>query len=241
MEATAEGAPYEALVFDLDGTLVDTLPDMLAALNGALAEYGQPRMAAAQVQSRLHHGLEGMVDAALERDDGAQRGSGMRGGVLARFETSYALTLVERSRPYPGVASALEKLATRGTRMAVCTNKPQALAERLLAQLGLLEFFGTVVGADTCKERKPSAVPLLHAIKLIGTTPEKTLMIGDSAIDVACANAASVRCWIYTRGYGGIDAVMQGIDSIFDDYAALLGAAGVASAPDGMRATASRR
>lgn len=99
-------------MFDLDGTLVDTLPDMLAALNGALAEYGQSRMAAAQVRSRLHHGLEGMVDAALERD-GAQRGSGMRGGVLARFETSYALALAERSRPYPGVASALGKLATR--------------------------------------------------------------------------------------------------------------------------------
>lgn len=227
-------------MFDLDGTLVDTLPDMLAALNGALAEYGQPRMAAAQVQSRLHHGLEGMVDAALERE-GAQSGAGMRGGVLARFESSYALTLVERSRPYPGVAPALEKLATRGTRMAVCTNKPQAMAERLLAQLDLLEFFGTVVGADTCKERKPSAVPLLHAIKLIGTTPEKTLMIGDSAIDVACANAACVRCWIYTRGYGGIDAVVQGIDAIFDDYAALPGAAGAARAPDGMRATASRR
>ena len=223
MAAEPGGAPHEALVFDLDGTLVDTLPDMLAALNAALASCGQPPMAAAQVQARLHHGLEGMVDAALERD-GNKSDACMRGSIQARFETGYAQNLAEHSLPYPGVAPALEILAKRGMRMAVCTNKPRAMAETLLAQLDLLKYFSIVVGADTCKERKPSATPLLYAIEQIGGTPERSLMIGDSAIDIACATAAGVRCWIYTRGYGGIDAVAPGIGAVFDDFAFLLGA-----------------
>lgn len=203
-------------VFDLDGTLVDTLPDLTLALDTALADLGLPVVGAALVRASLHGGIDGSVDAALAH---LQAPTALRGLLLARYRQHYDAALTRHSRAYPGVHELLERLRQRGDRLAVCTNKQQAQAQRVLGSLGLAPFFGMVVGADTCGQRKPHAAPLLHAIAALGGPRAQALFVGDSEVDRACAEAAGVDCLIFGSGYGGIDDPAQ---AAFDSWLALL-------------------
>jgi phosphoglycolate phosphatase len=190
-------------VFDLDGTLVDTLPDLAGALNQALRESRLPAVPAPLVRASLHAGLEGSVAAALVYLNAPAE---MRGLVLARYRRHYDLGLALRSAPYPGVARLLAAVAARREPMAICTNKPQRQAEALLSALGLNHHFAVVVGADTCSERKPHPLPLLHALRRLGGPPEEALFVGDSEVDAACAAAAGVPHLWFAGGYGVVDA-----------------------------------
>ncbi|MBU6272605.1 MAG: HAD-IA family hydrolase [Betaproteobacteria bacterium] len=189
----------QALVFDLDGTLVHTLPDLTDALNQALAGEGLGRVSEDLVRGSLHGGLEGSVDAAI---DHLGLAPALRPRLVDRYAVCYEQALAVRSAPYPGVRSILDRLCGRGVRLAVCTNKLEAQAVRLLEALELLGSFELVVGADTCAERKPSPVPLLHAIAGLQAETHEALLIGDSAVDAACAFGAEVSCLLFTGGYG---------------------------------------
>jgi phosphoglycolate phosphatase len=190
-----------ARVFDLDGTLVDTLPDLARALNAALLDLGLPPVPAPLVRQSLHMGIEGSVDAALQS---MQAPAALHDLLLARYHVHYDDTPALLSRPFPGVHELLQRLQARGDRLAVCTNKPQVLAQRVLGMLGLAPFFGTVVGADTCDHSKPHPAPLLHAIGALGASRAQTLLVGDSAVDLACAEAAGVDCLLFAGGYGDV-------------------------------------
>ena len=189
----------QALVLDLDGTLVHTLPDLTDALNQALAGEGSGRVGEDLVRSSLHGGLEGSVDAAI---DHLGLAPACRARLIDRYAACYEHSLAVRSAPYPGVRPVLDRLRDRGVRLAVCTNKLEAQAVRLLAAFDLLASFELVVGADTCVERKPSPVPLLHAISALRAEAHESLLIGDSAVDAACAFGAEVSCLLFTGGYG---------------------------------------
>ena len=205
-------------VFDLDGTLVDTLPDLTGALNVALSDLGLPQVDATLVRASLHAGLEGSVEAALLA---AGAPGALRDLLLARYRLHYDAMLVEQSLPYADVPELLERLRLRGDRLAVCTNKQEPQALRLLGSLGLAAFFTNVVGADTCGQRKPHPAPLLHAVGALGGTCGQALLIGDSLVDLHCARAAGIDCLLFTGGYG---SGTEGPVHRFSTYAELLAA-----------------
>ena len=216
-----EWCERKALVFDLDGTLVDTIPDLALALNLALAELGLEEVDRDLVAGSLHDGLEGSVDAALKRQaaDGTRVADpALRGELLRCYDYHYALNVSESSRAFAGVEHVLARLRRRGAALAVCTNKSQTLSERLLSDLGLSTYFDVVIGAAPKRPRKPAPQPLLEALQRLGTEPAGAVLVGDSWVDVHCARAAGVDCLIHGAGYGRITTAAPGIGRIFHAY-----------------------
>lgn len=232
--AAAVLARCRALVFDLDGTLIDTLGDLTASLNVALSELSLPAVDASVVRSSLHGGLEATVEAALET---VQVSGSARSALLARYAQLVNDLPASLSRPYPGVGEFLSHWVADRT-LAVCTNKSQAAAESLLQQLGLAGHFVCVVGADTCERRKPHPAPLLHALQRLGVPRGQAAMIGDSRVDYACAQAAGVACLLHSGGYDNQVATHCPEAIQFEGYGSLLRAALQDDVPrqDGLKA-----
>jgi len=205
----------EAVVFDLDGTLVDTLPDLTQALNRALADLGLQEIDIDLVAASLHDGLEGSVDAALTRQ---AADPALRGELLRRYEERYALDVSRGSRVFPDVEEVLAQLRRRGAALAVCTNKSQGLSEQLLSDLGLCRHFDAVIGASPHRPRKPAPQPMWEALHRLGARPAEAVLVGDSWVDVHCARAAGAACLIHVGGYGRITAAAPGIERVFQAY-----------------------
>ena len=210
---------YRAYLFDLDGTLVDTAPDLMRALNHALAHAQLGPVDEALTRHWVGHGVRAMLSAALQHH---------RTTVSApRFDDLQAVCLdyygdhlADYSRPYPGVVEALGRLAERGP-LAVVTNKPTALSEPLLAELDLAHFFKAVLGRGSTAKPKPDPAPAFAACEQIGAMPAQALFVGDSETDVLCARAAGCDVALVSYGYShgrapdslGADRV---IDSLVD-------------------------
>jgi phosphoglycolate phosphatase len=189
----------DALVFDLDGTLADTVEDLSAALAQALRACGLDPVPAALVRDTLHGGLSATAAAALDELDAPPERLPQ---LLAAYEQAYRERAHRASTAYAGVGPLLDDLARRGARMAICTNKDRAEARQLLLRLGLAHRFEVVVGGDTTGRRKPDPLPLLHALDLLDAEPPQALFFGDSEVDAACARAAGVRFVLHAAGYG---------------------------------------
>ena len=187
------------LVFDLDGTLVDSAPDLATALNGLLAELGKPALAEGTVRAMVGDGAGVLVQRGLQV-------SGLSDAdppaALKRFLALYRDCLIDRTRAYPEVEATLERLQAGGHKLGVCTNKPYDPTQRILKALKLDRFFGTVIGGDSLPKRKPDPEPLLAAIEGLGGTASVAVMIGDSANDMLCARAASVTAILIPSDYG---------------------------------------
>jgi phosphoglycolate phosphatase len=187
------------LIFDLDGTLVDSAPDLTTALNGLLKELGKPPLAESTVRAMVGDGAGVLVQRGLAA-------SGLAGtdqpSALKRFLALYRDCLIDQTRAYPDVEAVLERLTAQGHKLGICTNKPRDPTLRILKALKLDRFFGTVIGGDTLPKRKPDPEPLLAAIAGVGGTAATAAMIGDSANDVLCARAASVTAILIPSDYG---------------------------------------
>jgi len=186
-------------VFNLEGTLVHTLPDLASALNHALRELGFAAVPHTLARASLHAGLEGSAAAAVTY---LRLPQDVLPPLAARLQRRYLMTMTLRSVPYDGVPQLLARLSALGQPMAVCSNLPQRVAEQLIAALGLAGHFALVVGADTCAERKPHPAPLRRALVRLGARPDEALLVGDSAVDAACALAAGVGHLWFDAGYG---------------------------------------
>lgn len=211
-----------AIIFDLDGTLVDTLPDLTDALNGALADVGLPPVETVTVRRSLHGGLEGSVDAALALLNAS---ADLHAATLFNYRRRYTAGLCERSRAYDGVPALLRQLREHGASLGICTNKPQAMAVELLDALDLLSGFEVVVGADTCGLRKPHPAPLRQAVAALRRTLPEAVLVGDSEVDRQCARAAPTASLLFDGGYGEfppLEPMLQ--QARFDSYAHLLDA-----------------
>ncbi|QDZ01959.1 phosphoglycolate phosphatase [Nitratireductor mangrovi] len=192
-----------AIVFDLDGTLVDTAADLVASLNHTLAEHGvdpvEPHL------MRAYAGLGGK--AMIERVHAARKMPLDAGRVPAMIEVflrHYDESIPGLSLPYDGALAALDRLEAAGYRLAICTNKPQGMSERLLASLGLARRFAAVCGADRFAFRKPDPRHLTETIALAGADPERAVMIGDSRNDVTTAKAAGIPVIAVEHGYSDV-------------------------------------
>jgi len=202
----------EALIFDLDGTLVDSAPDMARAMDSVLSMRGYPSLPIQRLREFVGNGVSVLVRLTMA-EMGAPEADFPEW--QAAYLAAYADCICVDSRPYPGVAEALDAL--RGHPMAVCTNKPQALAESLLDALDMR--FPVVLGGDTSVGRKPSAAPLLHVAQALKVG--RALMIGDSGIDAAAARAAGMPLILFTGGYRDMTVAEIAPDAAFDDWRAL--------------------
>lgn len=211
------------IVFDLDGTLVDTLPDLTRALNDALSELGAPPVPASLVRQSLHGGLEASAAEAMRY---LSLDPQVAAPLTLAYTRHYAGVPVRDSHPYPGVPQLLARLARDGTRLAVCTNKPLAQAEAVLAATGLGDFFPVVVGADCCASRKPDPEPVRHVLARLGSTAQDALMVGDSLADVRSAYGAGVACLLHAAGYGEVPCTEPGVTERFVSFRELLASMG---------------
>jgi phosphoglycolate phosphatase len=187
------------LVFDLDGTLVDSAPDLATALNGLLNEMGRPALAESTVRSMVGDGAGVLVQRGLAASG---LGDADQPAALKRFLALYRDCLIDRTRAYPEVEATLERLQADGHNLGVCTNKPYDPTQRILKALKLDRFFGAVIGGDSLPKRKPDPEPLLAAIERLGGSASDAVMIGDSANDVLCARAAAVTAILIPSDYG---------------------------------------
>ncbi len=210
-----------ALVFDLDGTLVDTLPDLVVALNAALAEIGAVAVPPIVVRTTLHGGLEASAAGALRYLD---LPASMSGALTSAYAKHYARAPARRATAYDGVPELLARLCRDGVRIAVCTNKRGRQAEQVLEATGLLARICAVVGADACDRRKPDPAPLRLALSRLGADARDAAFVGDSVVDVHTARAAGVDCVLHVAGYGIVGAEEPGVHARFGRYPSLLAA-----------------
>ena len=198
------------LVFDLDGTLIDSAPDIADAVNALLGELGKAPLELEAIKRMIGDGAPVLLERALAAS-GIQEAAA---GFMPRFKTLYEAASTNRTELYPKVREILESFRREDRRLALCTNKPEAATRLVLKHFGLEALFQTVIGGDSLKERKPAKEPLLRAIRQAGgtdTSSTEAVMIGDSHTDLATAKAASVEAIIIPSGYGrAADAATQG-------------------------------
>jgi phosphoglycolate phosphatase len=211
-----------AFVFDLDGTLVDTAPDLLDALNWLLAGLGRRAMTLAEVGYLVGHGARAMLAEALRRT-GEPVAEDKLNGLFIEYIDRYRAHVADKSLPYAGVETTLRTLSDNGARLGVLTNKPQELAEPLLAKLDLAQYFRTIHGAGRFSYTKPDARVFHHVLEELGGAGAGAAMIGDSATDVATARAAGVPVVLLSYGYTTAPARTLGADIVIDDFTQLPG------------------
>jgi len=218
------GPRPRAILFDLDGTLLDTAEDIRLALNRALAERRLGALDRDVVRTLIGRGAPALIERALVHV-GSDAGSETREALLARFLVHYAALQADggsTATAYPGAVAAIGQLAAAGFGLGVVTNKSRQLAVAALELAGLA-IIPLVVGGDTCVHRKPHAEPLLHACKSLGVTPAEALMVGDSVNDVAAARAAGMRVLCVPYGYNeGADPRTLPCDGILEELPDLL-------------------
>ena len=189
-----------AVAFDLDGTLIDSVPDLAAATNHALTAVGAAPLPQEQIAAMVGGGIEVLVERALTCVHGGPPAPDLHARALADFRAHYAAHLYERSRGFSGVITALDRLQAEGLALCCITNKAAAFAEPLLAAAGLARFIPRVFTPQHRRERKPQPVLLERACDVLGVAPTQLLYVGDSAADVGAARAAD--CPIAAVDYG---------------------------------------
>ncbi|OED39998.1 phosphoglycolate phosphatase [Chromatiales bacterium (ex Bugula neritina AB1)] len=210
----------EVLVWDLDGTLVDSISDIHAALNIVLKDYKLPAISLEQARAMVGAGAGKLLERAFDAVGGMDRYHSET--VYNQFSRYYSANSCVESQLYPGITEALVQLKTNGFRHAICTNKPEAIARSILQQLSIDHLFDAVVGGDTTPNRKPDPAPLQHCLSLMDTTAQQALMIGDSAADVGVARAVAVPVILLPWGYRSESLDALAADVVVQDAPALI-------------------
>ncbi|HYD61141.1 MAG TPA: phosphoglycolate phosphatase [Noviherbaspirillum sp.] len=219
MTVTTWVHPINAVLFDFDGTLLHTAPDIAAAVNRMLAARGLPALAEEQITKMIGRGSPILIERVFHAL-GIAATPGDRSAALQAFQEYYEDISGTRARPYPDTTGALETLRRMDLKLAVVTNKYHRFAVRLLQQFHLSPLFDLVVGGDTLEARKPDPQPILHACDCLGVSVSQSLYIGDSPIDVEAARAAGMPVFCVTHGYReGQPASALDCDGLLDSLA----------------------
>ncbi len=216
---------HRDLIFDLDGTLIDSAPDIARALDRLLAELGRPPLALATVRRLVGDGAPDLVRKALAIS-GANVEPSAVPPLFERYRGFYLETATHSTRPYPGVVETLVSLRDTGHRMAVCTNKLQRPTLQILEGLDLAKFFEAVVGGDQVPARKPDPRHLMTAVTLLGGSADSSVMIGDGINDAGAAKAAGIPLLVLDSGYGEVAARDLGGDLILESFSEIPAALG---------------
>ncbi|CAM5211020.1 Phosphoglycolate phosphatase OS=Castellaniella defragrans OX=75697 GN=HNR28_002582 PE=3 SV=1 [Castellaniella defragrans] len=191
---------FSGVLFDLDGTLLDTIPDLAGAANAMRQDLGMPPIAQDILATYVGKGMEQLVIRSLEHE-GVPATEELITRALAHYLQHYRRLSGRYSRPYPGVVTGLQAFRAAGLKLAVVTNKSEEFTPALLHRNGLAGFFDAVVCGDTCERKKPDPMPLFHACDLLGIATDQALFIGDSINDALAAQAAGIPMLALPYGY----------------------------------------
>ncbi len=180
-------------LFDLDGTLIDSADDIALSLKLTLEEIGGSHRMPTDVRALVGGGIRALLEKVL--------GEEFREEYVEIFRRHYTENPVVRTRPYAGVPETLRELRQRGKRLVVVTNKLEDLSREILRRLSLLDLFDLVVGGDTFPEKKPSPVPLLESLRMLGESPADAVMVGDTHTDISAGRSAGTRTALARWGY----------------------------------------
>jgi phosphoglycolate phosphatase len=218
---------HATVVFDVDGTLIDTAPDLTNALNNALTRRGHLPVRRETIRATVGRGARAMIEEALRlagvEDDVDQ--------MLGEFLIHYEANIARESQPFPAAIEAVERLKQTGAKLAICTNKREYLTRKLLQAIGIECRFDAIAGRDTFAVAKPDPGHLIGAIGLAGGDPANAVMVGDSEVDIRTARAAAISIVLVSFGYGPVapgepapDATIDHFDALHASLVPLLGA-----------------
>jgi len=212
----------DAVAFDLDGTLLDTVHDLAAAVNLLLAELGHASLSTEVVRDLIGKGAADLIGKALTRARGTPPRDGEGAALLPRYQHGYATILGRQTRLFPGVRAGLDRMHGAGFRLAVITNKATRFVQPHLEQAGIAHYFDVVIGGDDAVAKKPDAAPLFLAARRLGVSPARMLMVGDSVNDVSAARAAGSPVVVVPYGYNeGAPVQTLAADGIVDSLEAV--------------------
>ena len=212
--------PARTIVFDLDGTLIDTAPDLVNTLNVVFAQEGLPQVAYETARNLIGGGARAMITRGIEAE-GRVLAPAKLDQMFDDFIAHYSAHIADRSRPFPGLVDALDELAGRGCRFAVCTNKLERLSVLLLEQLKLAGRFDVICGQDTFGMQKPDPEVLRRTVAAAGGRLEDAIMIGDSVTDIRTARAAGIPVIAVDFGYSERPVAEFAPDRIISQFAQL--------------------
>ena len=185
-----------AIIFDLDGTLIDSAPDIHAAVNRVMGDIQAPLFEFPQVKSFIGNGVPVLIQRVMAARD---LDSADHAALVSSFLGYYEADATTLTRPYPNAVEALKSLRARGHKLAICTNKPEVPTRSILAEFALSDLFKTVIGGDTLAHKKPNPAPLVRAMADLGDGP--AIFVGDSEVDAETAQRAGVPFALFTEGY----------------------------------------
>ncbi|MGO4402303.1 phosphoglycolate phosphatase [Achromobacter sp. PAB15] len=216
------------IAFDLDGTLVESAPDLIGAVNAILTAEGYPPLAYEAGRPFVSRGARWLLQSGLAAA-GEQDPAARTAALFGRFISHYSAHIADETRPFPGVVAALKVLKERGATLVVCTNKPTGLSRTLLSKLSMAQWFDGVVGIDAVTAAKPDPAHLIEAVQAVGGDLARTVMVGDADTDAGAARAAGTPLILVDFGYSDIpaaelapDVLLHHFDDLVDAYASLL-------------------
>lgn len=213
--------PYpETIVFDLDGTLVDTAPDLTAALNAVMRAKDRPEVPLDDVRHMVGRGARYLIERAMEAT-GAPASADAITDLMQHFLVHYEANIAVQSRPFECAEMVVNRFVGQGHKLGICTNKPEALSLKLMNELKLRALFPVILGADSRPYRKPDPRHLLDTISALGGNPASAVLVGDSETDVKTARAANVPVVVVSFGYTEIPPRELGADAVIDHFDAL--------------------
>jgi len=213
------------IIFDLDGTLIDSVPDLVESINQMQISLGRSTFSESVVRSWVGNGASTLVKRALSSSVEIDKNldETLYEEALALFLASYKKNACVKTKAYPHVNTTLQALQKRGYIVAIVTNKPYIFVEPILKALDMQDFFSLYLGGDSLKTKKPDAQPLLHVCKELGMSVQECVMVGDSKNDILAANAANMHSIAVNYGYNyGEDISIHNPDIIVNDFAEIL-------------------
>jgi phosphoglycolate phosphatase len=211
-----------SIVFDLDGTLIDSVPDVAVAVNKTLEEEGRRTLSLEEARNMVGQGAKVMIDDAM-RATGIGLSPERLDECVERYINHYKANPTQRTIIYPGVISALDVFAAEGRSMSICSNKPSVMTDLVLKELDLQKYFSVSLGGDQVPHRKPDGRHILQTLKLMGAAVERAIMVGDSVNDIQAAKQAGLPVVAVSYGYCK-DPAALGADTLIDSFHELPGA-----------------